>query len=212
MVVALLALFVAMGGGAYAAFKVPNNSVGSKQIKADAVSSGKVKNRSLLADDFKAGQLPAGPKGDQGIQGLQGIQGVKGDPGPVTGVLPSGASETGAFVARDRHARAGEVLDIAISFPLRLSAGVPAFYVVSGGPPVPQCAGSAANPTAASRSLCVYEAVQGNTAGAANAPAFIDPTTTLSTDATQPFGVILRAFSFSSGDAYIYGSWAVTAP
>src|SRR3954468_24298582 len=74
MVVALIALFVAMGGAGYAAFKLPKNSVGAKQIKRNAVNSSKVADGSLLAGDFRAGQLPAGP---QGLQGLQGIQGLK---------------------------------------------------------------------------------------------------------------------------------------
>jgi hypothetical protein len=76
-VVATLALFVALGGGAYAALRLPRNSVGSTQLKANAVNSSKVKNGSLRAGDFKAGQIPAGPTGEQG---LPGAQGVKGDP------------------------------------------------------------------------------------------------------------------------------------
>ena len=76
--IGLLALFVAMGGTSYAAFKLPKNSVGAKQIKANAVNSSKVANRSLLAGDFKAGQLPAG------AQGIQGLKGDKGDPCPAS--------------------------------------------------------------------------------------------------------------------------------
>jgi hypothetical protein len=84
-VIATLALFLALGGGAYAALKLPKNSVGSKQIKPNAVSGSKVKNGSLQVSDFKTGQIPAGPKGDQGIQGPQGIQGIQGVPGePAT--------------------------------------------------------------------------------------------------------------------------------
>jgi hypothetical protein len=88
MVVALLALFVAMGGVGYAAFKLPNNSVGSKQIKKGAVNSSKVKDASLLAGDFKAGQLPAGARGIQGLKGDPcpasdaNCKGPKGDTGP----------------------------------------------------------------------------------------------------------------------------------
>jgi hypothetical protein len=82
-VMATIAVFLALGGGAYAALNLPKNSVGSKQIKRNAVNSSKVKNRSLLAADFKAGQLPAGPQGLQGIQGVQGIQGQQGDRGPT---------------------------------------------------------------------------------------------------------------------------------
>ncbi len=84
-VVATIALFVALGGGAYAAVNLPKNSVGSKQIKPNAIDSSKVKDRSLLSKDFKAGQLPAGPQGLQGApgpQGPQGAPGAKGDAGP----------------------------------------------------------------------------------------------------------------------------------
>jgi len=56
-VVACIALFVALGSGAYAATQIPKNSVGSKQIKKNAVNSAKVKDRSLKAVDFKEGQL-----------------------------------------------------------------------------------------------------------------------------------------------------------
>jgi hypothetical protein len=89
-VVAYMALFIALGGTSYAAVKLPKNSVGSTQIKANAVSSGKVKNGSLRKSDFKASDLPVGPQGLQGPQGLkgdkgeQGLQGVPGNVGPAT--------------------------------------------------------------------------------------------------------------------------------
>jgi hypothetical protein len=90
MIVALLALFVAMGGAGYAAFKLPKNSVGAKQIKRNAVNSSKVADGSLLAGDFRPGQLPAGPQGLQGLQGIQGLKGEKGD-----SCLPSDPACTG---------------------------------------------------------------------------------------------------------------------
>ena len=79
--IALLALFVALGGTGYAVTALPENSVGSKQIKKNAVRSGEVKNGSLKKGDFAAGQLPAGPRGAQGPQGIQGVQGVQGERG-----------------------------------------------------------------------------------------------------------------------------------
>jgi len=82
MVVALVALFVALGGASYAAFKLPKNSVGTPQLKKGAVTGAKVKSGSLLASNFKAGQLPAGPKGAQGAKGEQGKEGEKGPQGP----------------------------------------------------------------------------------------------------------------------------------
>lgn len=72
MVVACLALTVALGGTGYAAIKLPKNSVGTKQLKKNAVVSSKVKNRSLKAVDFAAGQLPKGAKGASGPTGPTG--------------------------------------------------------------------------------------------------------------------------------------------
>jgi hypothetical protein len=61
MVVALIALLVALGGTGYAAFKVPNGSVGAKQIKKNAVTSIKVKNHSLRGVDINAMTLGTVP-------------------------------------------------------------------------------------------------------------------------------------------------------
>src|SRR5436305_14684058 len=91
MGVALVALTVALGGTGYAAVRRPRASVGARELKPHAVTTAKlarggvvsstVKDGSLLARDFRAGELPAGPKGDAGPQGPTGIQGPKGDKG-----------------------------------------------------------------------------------------------------------------------------------
>jgi len=70
--IAVLALVVALGGGAYAAAKLPKNSVGTKQLKSNAVTTAKVANGSLTAADFAAGQLTAGPAGPPGPKGADG--------------------------------------------------------------------------------------------------------------------------------------------
>ena len=96
--IALMALFVALGGTGYAAVALPRNSVGTKQLKKNAVTTAKVKNGSLLRADFRAGQLPAGATGAQGPagpQGVQGLQGEKGDTGPSTG--PAGGDLQGTY-------------------------------------------------------------------------------------------------------------------
>ena len=57
MVIAGLALLLALGGTGYAASQaLPRNSVTSVQVK----------DHSLLARDFKAGQIPRGPAGPAG--------------------------------------------------------------------------------------------------------------------------------------------------
>jgi Collagen triple helix repeat (20 copies) len=81
LVVSVIALSVALGGTGYAAIVLPANSVGARQIKGDAVTGAKVKNRSLLAADFKANQLPAGRAGADGANGASGAPGVPGVPG-----------------------------------------------------------------------------------------------------------------------------------
>jgi hypothetical protein len=96
MVVALLALFVALGGGAYAALKLPNNSVGAAQLKASAVTPAKLSAaaKTALATPGPKGEAgpkgDTGPKGDMGPKGDTGLQGVKGDTGPRGDVGPKG--------------------------------------------------------------------------------------------------------------------------
>lgn len=68
--VALVALFFALGGVSYAAATklLPRNSVGTRQVI----------DHSLLARDFKRGQLKAGPRGRTGPRGFPGPQGPAG--------------------------------------------------------------------------------------------------------------------------------------
>ncbi len=82
MVVACIALLVALGGTSIAAVNaLPRRSVGTPQLKNNAVTSIKVRNRSLRAVDFARGQLPAGPQGPEGPQGRNGRDGRHGRQG-----------------------------------------------------------------------------------------------------------------------------------
>jgi hypothetical protein len=91
MVVASLALLVALGGTSVAAVsQLPIGSVGTPQLKGNAVISSKVLNRSLLAVDFKQGQLPRGPRGPRGVPGTPGAPGPPGQTGPSGPSGPSG--------------------------------------------------------------------------------------------------------------------------
>jgi hypothetical protein len=94
LVVSVIALVVALGGTSYAAIVLPANSVGTRQIKKNAVTTAKVKDGSLLKADFAAGQLPAGPAG---ASGATGATGPKGDTGATGTAGPKGdKGDTGA--------------------------------------------------------------------------------------------------------------------
>lgn len=109
--VALFALLVACGGTSYAAARFPANSVGSSAIKrnavirakihANAVNSAKVADHSLLAKDFKAGQLPTGAPGAKGPAGARGATGATGGTGPqgVPGPTASAFATTDKVVS-----------------------------------------------------------------------------------------------------------------
>jgi hypothetical protein len=58
-VVAVIALFIALGGSAYAALSLPKNSVGPKQLKIHAVTSTKIKPGSLSSADLSPGAISA---------------------------------------------------------------------------------------------------------------------------------------------------------
>jgi Collagen triple helix repeat (20 copies) len=108
MGVAFLALLVALGGTSYAIQALPRNSVGNAQLKRNAVTSSKVRNASLLARDFRPGQLPAGPQGPagptgpagpRGPEGPRGLTGERGPEGPAGPPGPAGPTTVTALVS-----------------------------------------------------------------------------------------------------------------
>jgi len=156
-VVAYLALFVALGGSSYAAVtvtgkSVTNGSLTGADVKSNSITgrdvkglrTGDVADRSLLARDFKSGQLPAGPSGNPGPQGPQGAAGPAGATNVVTRVntavadaapannasvnagatcLP-GERATGGGVTPDTTALPNDA--IAQSYPTKNGGGFPA--------------------------------------------------------------------------------------
>jgi hypothetical protein len=82
--VALLALFVALGGTAVAASNkvLPRNSVGSMQVINGSLQKGDLSGRAILALRGNQGARgPIGLSGPPGPAGVQGPKGDKGDPG-----------------------------------------------------------------------------------------------------------------------------------
>jgi hypothetical protein len=91
LVVASIALFVALGGGAYAALKIPKNSVGTKQLKNNAVTSKKLAKGAVTSAKFASGaKAPAAGMADNALA-LGGVpaSGYQGSckPGAIKGSL-----------------------------------------------------------------------------------------------------------------------------
>lgn len=57
-VMATIAVFIALGGASYAAIKLPKNSVGTRQIKAGAVTGAKIKKGAVSAANLAPGAIP----------------------------------------------------------------------------------------------------------------------------------------------------------
>jgi hypothetical protein len=129
-VMSTLAVFVALGGSSYAAVQLSRNSVRSTHIKngqvksADlatrSVTSAKVRDGSLLAGDFKSGELPAGPAGASGTPGAKGETGPTGAAGPTGPQGAAGSAAGYAYVNMDGtvvESRSSNVADVNVTRP-----------------------------------------------------------------------------------------------
>ena len=123
-VMSSIAVFLVLGGAAFAAVQLPKNSVGPKQLKKNAVTSAKVKNKSLKAVDFGPGQLPAGPQGAPGKEGAQGKEGKQGPEGTALGY----ALVSGGGVLDPAGSKGVSAADVSLD-----SAGTFCFHKVPAG-------------------------------------------------------------------------------
>lgn len=92
-VAASLALFLALGGAAYAATQLPKNSVGTRQLRNGSVTAAKIAGRTRR--QLRGSRGPAGPQGPQGKTGKQGPKGATGARGAQGPQGPSGADGNG---------------------------------------------------------------------------------------------------------------------
>jgi hypothetical protein len=92
--VSTIALILALGGTSYAAFTLPQNSVGTKQLKNKAVTLAKIAPAAQSALTKIGPQGPAGRTGPQGAQGAAGPQGPPGQNGQDGQRGPSNAFTT----------------------------------------------------------------------------------------------------------------------
>ena len=197
-VVATLCLFLLLGGSAaYAAAQLAKNSVDTKQLKKGAVTAAKVKKHSLLANDFKSGQLPSGERGPAGPRGEPG---ERGEPGPLATVLPSGKTLTGIYAAQGKYVNGFQPFLQTISFQPPLNSAPKLNLLEVGDGPTAACPGSAKEPQAAPGNLCVYEALNTSGSELAIEKSIVGAKRGVALIAAIPTG---ENFSFQ-------GSWAVT--
>jgi hypothetical protein len=135
--VASLALFIALGGGSYAAVRLSANSVHSRQIARNAVKgseianssvgSPEVRNASLQPVDFA--KLPTGPRGERGATGSRGTRGPQGEQGPIGLTGPAGTN-----AATNAQVRLGAPVNVAAGGMTTLQTPcAPGERAISGG-------------------------------------------------------------------------------
>jgi Collagen triple helix repeat (20 copies) len=220
--VAMLALFLALGGTTYAAStaligtntvaspQVVNGSLQTKDLSKKARTALKG-NRGLRGPAGAAGA--AGAKGATGAQGVQGIQGIQGIPGPFPSTLPAGKTLVGTYsISQGAVGGTDQGSDwgaspISFDYPL---AAAPTVVVVTGVNPDPtHCTGTTAAPAAASGFLCVYQGANGTLA--AGSPDVCPPAGCGGSSAASKYGGVVRAFGSSATTRwYTWGTWAVT--
>jgi hypothetical protein len=220
LLMAIIALVAALGGGAYAA----SGSLTSKEKKeVKKIANAEAKK---LQGTGPAG--PAGPKGDtgsqgpqgkEGSQGKEGPQGKEGKEGPFVPQVPSGKTLKGVWSAATAK-ESPALIPITFAFPvspaptavLIKESGESAFKV---GPTGLEgflateeieavCPGSASDPLAKSGFFCVYTSKETNMEIAA-AELFAgvgNPT---------KYGASIPVTNPSIDKGAITGTWAVTA-
>jgi hypothetical protein len=205
VMVTVLAVLVIGGGTAYAASEMlPKNSVGSKQIKKEAVTPAKLSKASKAA--LTGPQGPKGNTGATGPQGLKGDQGNRGEigpAGPLVETLPSGKTERGQYSFAGQTGSGYSPVN-SVSFALPLASAPSGHLIAISGAPTAECPGTASQPEAAPGNLCVYETRADGGKGPSES--------SLREVEEGRFGITFYVPLPSSTNWEIEGTWAVTAP
>jgi hypothetical protein len=203
LIVAIVALVLALVGGAYA---------------KGLFTKAQEKKIAQIAKKYAGVAGPVGPQGAAGIQGTSGSPGKEGHAGqagspgldgedgacsqsnPIC-VLPFGATETGRW---SFLTASGDPQFLEASFPLAMPR-IPSEAEIIKDSPTANCPGSFESPEAAPGHLCIYVGNLVNMAG----PNF---TSAYSGNEARRFGWVGEYVPVDpAAEAYGYGTWAVTA-
>jgi hypothetical protein len=209
LVIALIALFIAMGGTGYAASQSTATVAASATAKIKKVNSRVSRVARLLNTvrrQIASISLTPGPQGLPGAKGDKGDKGDTGSPGPITGTLPSGVTLRGTFAMRENLPAAGDG-QTEIEYGFTLSAAPTTHYIPDGTAPPPGCSGTPSSPQANPGNLCVFEG-----APAINATGRVFDPVGGNNNESSTFGAGVAMTATAAGDTRVRGSWAVTAP
>jgi hypothetical protein len=209
---ALLALFVVLGGTSYAAVNaLPKNSVGSKQVINGSLQTLDLSKKAKKA--LKGNRGPrgfTGAQGARGVTGAQGVAGARGATGPAgpfpSGDVPSATTLRGGYELDDVASGGGQIAGFPVGFGFSISANTTAHVIAPGATPPAQCPGTAASPQAQPGHLCIYAVNQGN-----STVVVINPVDNVSGSASR-YGFGIWITSSAAGSFWSRGTWAVTAP
>ncbi len=175
--IALLALFVSLGGTAAAVTmitgrNVKDGSLTGRDIRDDSIAGRDIRDGSIAANDLESALVrgsrgpvgavgPAGPVGDPGLRGPQGVAGVAGaDP---WGAIPSGQLVTGSERVH-LEGKSTTTLEVSVQLPalapIPLTAATVNFSqgsVIADVTDADQtCGGTSSNPVPAAGKVCIY--------------------------------------------------------
>ncbi|MFZ0040003.1 MAG: hypothetical protein WAK93_01745 [Solirubrobacteraceae bacterium] len=229
--IALVALFVALGGTSYAAFSLPKNSVGSKQLKNNAVTTakiknggvttGKIKNGAVTTAKIKNGAVTAGKINTTGltvpnalhansastaINSTNATNATNATTAATTngqGTLASGKTEVGIVGGVMQNGpTVSSPMATTVTFPLLAPVALGGSSIEVA--PTANCTGSTANPTAAAGFVCIYPDVMVAASG-------ISGDTGVNGDKKLGFELDWVATTANSQSS-VRAEWAYTAP
>ena len=210
--IALLAVFLALGGTSYAAATLISGS----QIKPHTIAKNRLTNKAIKQLRGNRGprglQGARGPTGAQGAQGQRGPTGAQGVPGTslFSSVIPSGTTVHGVWGHGESSSATITSLYQEVSLPIPAPQRL-IFTIVNFAAGTPgaedadaTCTGSAANPTAPPGKVCLYVTDFNSTTAEGGYQIS-------SNDDAERYGFTV-AMRGNSGFVDGRGTWAYTAP
>jgi hypothetical protein len=208
MVIACLALAVALSGAGYAAIVLPANSVGTLQLKRNAVKSSKVALNTLKGVDIKESTLGRVPSAANATNAANAANADKLDGVDSTQFLfrtgQSGQTLSGQIAARYVANSSFTLAQASYPVPLPATVADPTLeFLASGAAPTATCPGIG---QATSGRLCVYSYNEVNIASVSFGGSFFGPNAKL-------YGFSLDVFPTSAASAaFVQANWAYQIP